>query len=114
MCIRSYREAVPQLDETVYVADTARVIGDVVLGSHSSVWPMTVVRGDVNFIRIGSRTNIQDLSMLHVTSVSETLPDGIPLIIGDGVTVTRSLPIHLFHQVIQQPTFYQPVLAEIQ
>ena len=65
--IRPYRGARPVIDPSVYVDPQATIIGDVVIGPHSSVWCHAVIRGDVNIIRVGARTNIQDLSMLHVT-----------------------------------------------
>ncbi|MBW7876408.1 MAG: gamma carbonic anhydrase family protein, partial [Candidatus Cloacimonetes bacterium] len=71
----------PQFDHTVFIADGVRVIGDVTLGSDVSVWFNTVIRGDVNFVRIGDACNIQDNSCLHVEN-------GIcPLILGKGITV---------------------------
>ncbi len=71
-----------------YVEDTGIVIGDVVMGQECSVWFHAVIRGDVHFIRIGHRTNVQDLSMLHVTH------DTHPLIIGDDVTIGHSVVLH--------------------
>ena len=64
--IRAYRGKLPQIADSAYIDPAAVIIGDVVIGEDSSVWPCTVVRGDVHWIRIGKRTNIQDLSMLHV------------------------------------------------
>ena len=86
--IRSYRGRKPQIAATAYVDAAAVVIGDVALGEHSSVWPCTVIRGDVHFIRIGARTNIQDGSVLHV------MKDTNPLIIGDSVTVGHGVVLH--------------------
>jgi carbonic anhydrase/acetyltransferase-like protein (isoleucine patch superfamily) len=86
--IRSYRGRMPQIAATAYVDPAAVVIGDVALGEHSSVWPGTVIRGDVHFIRIGARTNIQDGSVLHV------MKDEFPLVIGDGVTVGHGCVLH--------------------
>ena len=87
MAIRDYKEISPNIDETVFVDETAVVIGDVTIGEDSSVWPLSVVRGDVNTIKIGARTNIQDNSVLHVSHTSEYFP-GFPMTIGDDVTVT--------------------------
>jgi len=64
------------------------IIGDVVIGEDASIWPLVVVRGDVNFIRIGARTNIQDGSILHV------MKDEYPLILGDDITVGHSVTLH--------------------
>ena len=86
--IRSYRGRTPKIAPTAYIDPGAVVIGDVTLGEDSSVWPGTVLRGDVNFIRIGARTNIQDGSVLHV------LRDDFPLILGDGVTVGHGVILH--------------------
>jgi carbonic anhydrase/acetyltransferase-like protein (isoleucine patch superfamily) len=86
--IRSYRGRKPQIAATAYVDPAAVVIGDVTIGEHASVWPCVVVRGDVNFIRIGARTNVQDGSVLHV------MRDEFPLILGDGVTVGHGAVLH--------------------
>ena len=92
--IRSFQGVSPQIDETVFIAETAVIIGDVVIGSKSSIWYNCVVRGDVNFIRIGARSNIQDLSMLHVTHRKHADDPGAPLVIGDNVTVGHSVTLH--------------------
>jgi carbonic anhydrase/acetyltransferase-like protein (isoleucine patch superfamily) len=94
MNIRSYKNVYPKLGNNVYVDPAATVIGDVVLGDDASVWPGVVIRGDVNYIRIGARTNVQDGSVLHVTSPYPEKPDGIPLIIGDDVTVGHGVILH--------------------
>ncbi|MFZ9596025.1 MAG: gamma carbonic anhydrase family protein [Bdellovibrionia bacterium] len=86
--ILPYREQWPSIHETAFVAPSADIIGDVQIGPHSSVWFQCVIRGDVNFIRIGSRTNIQDHSMLHVTREKS------PLNIGDEVTVGHRVMLH--------------------
>jgi carbonic anhydrase/acetyltransferase-like protein (isoleucine patch superfamily) len=86
--IRSYRGRKPKIAATAYVDPAAVVIGDVTIGEHASVWPCVVVRGDVNFIRIGARTNVQDGSVLHV------MRDEFPLILGDGVTVGHGVVLH--------------------
>jgi carbonic anhydrase/acetyltransferase-like protein (isoleucine patch superfamily) len=86
--IRSYRGKAPVIDASVYVDPGAQVIGDVVIGPQSSVWCNAVVRGDVNTIRIGARTNIQDLSVLHVTRKTA------PLRVGDEVTVGHAVILH--------------------
>ena len=94
MNIRPYKNIYPQLGNNVYVDLAATVIGDVVLGDDVSVWPGVVIRGDVNYIRIGARTNIQDGSVLHETSPYPEKPNGIPLIIGDDVTVGHGVILH--------------------
>lgn len=83
-----YLDLNPKLDDTVYLAPGSKIIGDVTIGEHSSIWFNTVVRGDVNYITIGKMTNVQDLSMLHVTK------DTHPLIIGDNVTIGHSVTLH--------------------
>jgi len=94
MTIKSYQSSTPVIAEHVYIDDSALVIGDVVVGEHSSIWPMTVVRGDVNSIAIGTRTNIQDGSVLHVTHRHKSIPDGFALRIGDDVTVGHKAILH--------------------
>lgn len=84
----SYQNHHPRLAEQVFVEETARVIGDVQVGRQSSIWFYVVVRGDVNHIRIGERTNIQDGSVVHVTH------DTHPTHIGHGVTVGHHVTLH--------------------
>ena len=67
MSIRPYRGILPTLGQRAYIDPAASVIGDVVLGDDVSVWPFTVLRGDVNFVRIGDRTNLQDGTVVHVS-----------------------------------------------
>ena len=86
--IKAYRGVTPTIAADAFIEDTAVIVGDVVIESESSVWFHSVVRGDVNFIRIGRRTNIQDLSLLHVTH------NTYPLIIGDDVTVGHHVVLH--------------------
>lgn len=93
MTIRNYKETSPNIHETAYVDETAVVIGDVTIGEDSSVWPMSVIRGDVNSITIGARTNIQDGSVLHESHTSE-FSSGYPLVIGDDVTVGHKALLH--------------------
>lgn len=94
MTIRRYKDIMPDISKGVYVDETALVIGDVVIGDESSVWPMAVVRGDVNSIRIGQRTNIQDGCIVHVTHSYSSNPDGNAVTIGDDVTVGHNVTIH--------------------
>ena len=84
----------PRLGEAVYIHPTAVVSGSVELGDDVSVWPMTVIRGDVNFIRVGARSNIQDGCILHVTHESAWQPQGMPLLIGEDVTVAHGAILH--------------------
>lgn len=95
MTIRSFQNKTPRLGERVYVDPAAVVIGDVIIGDDSSIWPGTVLRGDVNFIRIGKRTNIQDGSIVHVTHDGPyTRPGGLATVIGDDVTIGHGAIIH--------------------
>lgn len=94
MSIRPFKGITPAITDSTYVDQDSTVIGDVHIGEHSSVWPAVVVRGDVNHIRIGAETNIQDGSVLHVTAPSEANPKGYPLIIGDRVTVGHGAILH--------------------
>ncbi len=84
----SYKGVSPTLHETVFVCEGAKIIGDVVIGKDSSVWFNAVVRGDVNYIRIGERTNVQDGCVLHNTYQK------YPLIIGNDVTIGHAAVIH--------------------
>ena len=86
--IRPYKGKRPRIAESAYIDPAAVIIGDVVIGEDSSVWPCSVVRGDVHYIRIGARTNIQDGSVLHV------MRDEWPLILGDDVTIGHSVTLH--------------------
>ncbi len=92
--IRSFQGMQPNIDPSAFIAETAVIVGDVTIGKESSIWYNVVARGDVNFIRIGHRTNIQDLSMLHVTHRKSADDPGAPLIIGDDVTVGHSVTLH--------------------
>lgn len=91
--LRPYQDHWPQLGDGVYIDPAAVVIGQVRIGAHSSVWPTTVIRGDVNQINIGSETNIQDGSVLHVTHVRE-VGGGFALNIGDRVTIGHKVILH--------------------
>lgn len=94
MKIRTYQNMTPRLDESVFVDDTSLVVGDVAIGKDSSIWPLTVVRGDVNKIRIGKCTNIQDNSVVHVTHPHTDIPDGYAVSVGDNVTVGHRVILH--------------------
>jgi gamma-carbonic anhydrase len=92
--IKSLSGISPKIEASAYIADSAVVIGDVHIGKSSSIWFNVVVRGDVNYIRIGDRTNIQDLSLLHVTGRKSEDNPGAPLLIGNDVTIGHSTTIH--------------------
>ena len=96
MTLRTFQGRAPQLGARVFVDPSAVVIGDVTLGDDSSVWPLTVIRGDMHgvAIRIGARTSIQDGSVLHITHAGPYSPDGHPLEIGDDVTVGHKVILH--------------------
>mgnify|MGYP000042987326 CR=1 FL=1 len=94
MQTKSFAGIRPQLGQHVYIDPTALVIGNVHLDDDAAVWPMAVLRGDVNTIRIGRRTNIQDGSILHVNHASDFDPDGDPLYIGDDVTIGHRVVLH--------------------
>lgn len=94
MKIRGFKGMTPKLGERVFIDPSSVVLGDVELGDDSSVWPLTVIRGDMNYIRIGKRTNVQDGSVLHITHASSYNPDGYALIIGDEVTIGHRVMLH--------------------
>ena len=94
--IISYKGIFPDLEKNVFLASGSRVIGKVYIGSESSVWYNCVIRGDVNYIRIGKKTNIQDGSIIHVSSsgFSATGGKGCPTLIGNNVTIGHNATIH--------------------
>jgi carbonic anhydrase/acetyltransferase-like protein (isoleucine patch superfamily) len=94
MAIRPYLGALPDQGARVYVDEMALVIGRVTLADDVSVWPFAVVRGDVNRIEVGARTNIQDGCVLHVVHDGPFTPGGLPLIVGDDVTVGHKAVLH--------------------
>lgn len=95
MTVRTFEAHTPDIHPAAYVAPSAYVSGQTTLGEGTSVWPMAVVRGDINHIRIGRLTNVQDGAVLHVTHGGEyTRPDGLPLIIGDEVTIGHRAVLH--------------------
>jgi len=81
----------PQIDPTAFVAHDANIIGDVEIGEDASVWFGSILRGDVNYIRIGARTNIQDQTIIHVSS------KGLPTIVEEEVTVGHRVTLHACH-----------------
>ncbi|BBH43574.1 gamma carbonic anhydrase family protein [Pseudomonas sp. KU43P] len=94
MAIRSFQQHTPKVAARAFVDRSAVVLGDVEIGEDSSVWPLTVIRGDMHRIRIGARTSVQDGSVLHITHAGPFNPDGFPLIIGDEVTIGHKVMLH--------------------
>ena len=92
--IETYRGTSPSIAGNAFIHHSAHIIGEVHIGVNSSVWCGAVVRGDVNSIAIGDDTNIQDLSVLHVSHKTPHNPTGAPLIIGHRVTVGHSVILH--------------------
>jgi gamma-carbonic anhydrase len=86
--IISFKGITPKVHPSVFICDGVKIIGDVEIDEDSSVWYNTVIRGDVNYVRIGRQTNIQDICMLHVTNKR------YPLKIGNNVTIAHSSSIH--------------------
>ncbi|MCL4409171.1 MAG: gamma carbonic anhydrase family protein [Gammaproteobacteria bacterium] len=91
---RPFKGKSPVLGEGAYVDSSAVIVGDIEIGADSSIWPLVAARGDVNHIRIGARTNVQDGSILHVTRTGPDDPTGFPLYIGDDVTVGHQVMLH--------------------
>lgn len=95
MTIKAFQNHYPDIHSSAYIDDMAYVSGQTKIGEDCSVWPMAVIRGDVNTISIGDRTNVQDGAVLHVTHAGEyTSPTGSPLIIGDDVTIGHNAVLH--------------------
>jgi carbonic anhydrase/acetyltransferase-like protein (isoleucine patch superfamily) len=92
--LRAFKGVLPTLGARAYVDPAATVIGDVVLGDDVSIWPGAVLRGDVHYIRVGARSNIQDGSIVHVTHDGPYSPGGFPTVIGEGVTIGHAAVIH--------------------
>ena len=92
--LRPFKDRSPRLADTAWVDATALVIGDVTLAEDVSVWPMAVIRGDINRIRIGARSNIQDGSVIHVTHDGPYTPGGHPTSLGEDVTVGHRAIVH--------------------
>lgn len=93
--LRAFNGKTPRLGERVYVDPAATLIGDITCGDDVSFWPGAVVRGDMHWIRIGHRSNVQDNAVLHITHASEQFnPDGYPLDIGDDVIIGHSAVLH--------------------
>ncbi|MDT8428006.1 MAG: gamma carbonic anhydrase family protein [Pseudomonadales bacterium] len=94
MTIRAFGPHTPRLGQQVMVDDSAVLIGDIEIGADSSIWPLVVIRGDIHRIRIGSRTSIQDGTVIHVTHDGPFNPGGFPCLIGDEVTVGHRVMLH--------------------
>jgi len=94
MSVRPFGDELPRLGVRVWIDPAAVVIGRVEIGDDASLWPMAVARGDVNSISIGARTNVQDGSVLHVTHDGPYSPGGLPLVIGEDVTVGHRAMLH--------------------
>jgi carbonic anhydrase/acetyltransferase-like protein (isoleucine patch superfamily) len=94
MSIRAYKGILPKQAIGVYVDESSVLVGDIELGEDVSIWPLVAARGDVNYIRIGARTNIQDGSVLHLSRPSTHNSAGSPLIIGEDVTVGHKVMLH--------------------
>jgi gamma-carbonic anhydrase len=89
MIIKKFQEKEPKIHESAFIAENAVIIGDVEIGEGASIWYGCILRGDVNYIRIGAKTNIQDMSMIHVSRGND-----YPTIIEDEVTVGHSVTLH--------------------
>lgn len=94
MPIKAYKGITPNIGDNVYIEESAVLYGEIELDTDVSIWPLVAARGDVNHIRIGARTNIQDGTILHVTRKSAHNPQGFPLIIGQDVTVGHQCMLH--------------------
>lgn len=92
--VRHFKGILPTLGARAYVDPAATVIGDVVLGDDVSIWPGAVLRGDVHYIRVGARSNVQDGAIVHVTHDGPYSPGGFPTLIGAGVTIGHGAVIH--------------------
>ncbi|MDM9618563.1 gamma carbonic anhydrase family protein [Kosakonia cowanii] len=101
--LRPYKDLFPTIGQRVMVDPTSVVVGDVRMAEDVGIWPLVVIRGDVNYVEIGARTNIQDGSVLHVTHKSSYNPEGNPLLIGEDVTVGHKVMLHgctIAHRVL--------------
>lgn len=94
MTLRTYKGIAPKLGAGVYIDASSVLVGDIELAADVSIWPLVAARGDVNSIRIGARTNVQDGSVLHLSRPSKGKPEGSPLIIGEDVTVGHKVMLH--------------------
>ncbi|MSP27308.1 MAG: gamma carbonic anhydrase family protein [Methylococcales bacterium] len=94
MSIRKFKDKQPRIGNAVYIDDSAIIIGDVTLGNDVSIWPTTVLRGDVESITIGDGTNIQEGSVLHTTHAHHDSEPSYPVTVGKGVTIGHKAVIH--------------------
>jgi carbonic anhydrase/acetyltransferase-like protein (isoleucine patch superfamily) len=94
MQIRTFEGKTPHIPESTYVDSTAVIIGDVIIGTESSVWPMVVMRGDIHSIRIGDKTSIQDGTVVHVSHAGEFNLEGNAVLVGNQVTVGHQVTLH--------------------
>ncbi|PKG97931.1 gamma carbonic anhydrase family protein [Paraglaciecola sp. MB-3u-78] len=94
MAIRTYKTKHPIIGQHCYIDESSVLVGNVECADHVGIWPLVAARGDVNYIKIGARTNIQDGTVLHVSRTSEANPNGFPLIIGADVTVGHKCMLH--------------------
>jgi len=94
LSIRAFQTYFPSIADAVYVDEDATVIGQVTIGEDSSVWPRTVLRGDVNYITIGKRCSIQDGTVIHVTHDGPYHPGGFPTVLGDDITIGHQVILH--------------------
>lgn len=92
--LRRYKDLFPVIGDRVMIDDSSVIVGDVRLADDVSIWPLVAARGDVNYIQVGARSNIQDGSVLHVTHKSAKNPEGNPLIVGEDVTVGHKVMLH--------------------
>jgi carbonic anhydrase/acetyltransferase-like protein (isoleucine patch superfamily) len=94
MTLRNFESFTPTVAASAYVDSTALVIGQVRIGEDSSIWPLSVIRGDIHFIAIGERTNVQDGTVIHVTHDGPFNPGGFATTIGTDVTVGHKVMLH--------------------
>ncbi|NWA64027.1 gamma carbonic anhydrase family protein [Pantoea sp. B9002] len=94
IALRPYKNHFPQQGDRVMIDSSSVVVGEVQLADDVSIWPLVAIRGDVNKVVIGKRSNIQDGSVLHVTHKSTSNPEGYPLIVGEDVTVGHKAMLH--------------------
>lgn len=94
MSIKPYKGILPSFGNSCYIDESSVMVGDIQCGDDVSIWPLVAARGDVNHIRIGDRTNVQDGTVLHVTRVSTKNPKGFPLLIGEDVTIGHKCMLH--------------------
>lgn len=94
MTIRQFGDLKPQIHSSAFVDDTALIIGDAILEQDCSIWPIAVIRGDINTVHIGKRSNIQDGTIIHVTHAGKYNPAGFKTDVGNNVTVGHRCILH--------------------